>query len=592
MFSPYQPPTNSTSNPRKRLKRAHSSDSEDGPSHTHTHPQTTMPLAPTPTQPLASTNTADDKQPCHHQQTLARLEPDLDSMRQLITCKICQRFLSEPYGLACGHTYCYVCLDAWLVAQRKRTCPDCRSTIKQQPVPSFLIREMTRVFAYRAELLPDGETVEEHDEYIKEAVAKVSEDKEGAGLFRGLFKNADRLQWGALHDPGDDVDRCPVCHWELEDGHCGSCGLTIGDEDGFGLDTGESESSEDDELDNEMVPHDYDDGMDDPGSFDEDDFMDEDGGHHYPHDDDEHDGLDLDAFGVLPRPAAALRRQRRHRHDPINLDSEPESEDSEDPDNDPQMEGFLDNEIIEELDSDDSQEQSDSEPEAEETPRNNRPRQFIRPMVIHDSDDDIPQQPRRPVVIESSDEEEEGPVARTNQRAGKVSRGTRRQQIHEISSSEDTSDDDAEDPVRHNGNGARERAVAPGRRHRSIPVDSESGSNSEDDSESDDAGGVNAGGFSPLQSEANSESQADEFEGNYGAYGGYGDHDSDGENFPPFYQQGNDSDNDDNDDWDQDRAQHDLDILNAMNYADDDDDDGGRSTTAGSAPFPFPASIP
>jgi hypothetical protein len=445
---------------------------------------------------------------------------------------------------------------------------------------------MTRVFAYRAELLPDGETVEEHDEYIKEAVAKVSEDKEGAGLFRGLFKNADRLQWGALHDPGDDVDRCPNCHWELEEGRCGSCGLNIGDEDGFGLDTGDSESSdEDDELDNEMVPHDYDDGMDDPGSFDEDDFMDEDGGHHYPHDDDEHDGLDLDAFGVLPRPAAALRRQRRHRHDPINLDSEPESEDSEDPDNDPQMEGFLDNDVIEELDSDSNEEQSDSEPEAEETPRTNRPRQFIRPMVIHDSDDDIPQQPRRPVVIESSDDEEEGPVARNNQRAGKVSRGARRQQITEISSSEDTSDDDAEEPVRHNGNGARERAVAPGRRHRSITVDSESGSNSEADSESDEAGGVNAGGFSPMQSEGDNESRADEFEGNYGAYDAY-DHDSDGQNFPPFYQQG---DSDIDDDYDHDRAQHDMDIINAMNYAeDDDDDDGGRSTTAGSAPFPFP----
>ena len=601
MFSRVQPLANSSSNPRKRQKRAHSdSDSEDASSRTHPHPRSAMPRAPTPTQPLVSTNTTDEKQPCHHEQALARLEPDLDSMRQLITCKICQRFLSEPYGLACGHTYCYVCLDAWLVAQRKRTCPDCRATIKQQPVPSFLIREMTRVFAYRAELLPDGETVEEHDEYIKEAVAKVSGDKEGPGLFRGLFNNADRLRWGPLHDPGDDVERCPVCHWELEEGRCGSCGLTVGDEDGFGLDTGESESSDDDELDNEMVPHDYD-GMDDPGSFDEDDFMDEEGGHHYPHDDDEHDGLDLDAFGVLPRPAAALSRQRRHRHQPINLDSEPESEDSEDPDNDPQMDGFLDNEDIEELGSGSSQEQSDSEPEAEETPRTNRPRQFIRPMVIHDSDDDVQQQPRRPVIIESSDEDEdeEGPVARNNQRAGKVSRGTRRQHVFEISSSEDTSDDDAEDPDRHNGNTARDRQVAPGRRHRSIPVDSESGSNSDADSESDDAGGVDAGGFSPLQSEADNESQADQFEGNYGAYGAYDHHahgDSDeGGDFDAFYQQGDSE----IDDYNSAHAAHELDVLNAMNYADDDDDDendndddGGRSTTAGSAPFPSPFCFP
>ena len=229
-----------------------------------------MPSAPR----LPHAATSGEQQACQHELKLKRLEPDLDTMRQLITCKICQRFLSEPYGLACGHTYCYVCLDAWLVAQKKRTCPDCRATIKEQPVPSYLIREMTRVFAYRQELLPEGETVEEHDEYIKEAVAQVSGDKETGGLFSGLFKGG-RMHWMPLHDPGDDVDRCPNCHWELEEGSCGSCGLNIGDEDGFGLDTGESENSDDDddELDIDVVPHDYD-GMDDPGSFDEDDYMD------------------------------------------------------------------------------------------------------------------------------------------------------------------------------------------------------------------------------------------------------------------------------------------------------------------------------
>ena len=96
-----------------------------------------------------------------------------------------------------------------------------------------------------------------------------------------------------------------------------------------------------------------------------------------------------------------------------------------------------------------------------------------------------------------------------------------------------------------------------------------------------------------MQSEGDDESQADQFEGNYGAYGVYdhhADHDSDGENFPPFYQQG---DSDIDDDYDDDRAQHDMNILNAMNYAeDDDDDDGGRSTTAGSAPFPSPFRLP
>jgi hypothetical protein len=557
MFSRMQPIANSNSNgnPRKRQKRAHahSSDSEDGPSHQQPHPPPAMPFAPS----LPHAVTGAEQQTCRHEQLLKRLEPDIDSMRQLITCKICQRFLSEPYGLACGHTYCYVCLDAWLVAQRKRTCPDCRATIKQQPIPSYLIREMTRVFVNRAELLPDGETVEEHEEYIQEAATQVATDKGGRGLFSGMFKHGERAQWMPIHDPGDEVDRCPNCHWELEEGVCGSCGLHVGEDvDGFGLDTGEEESSDDDELDNDMVPHDFD-GIEDPGSFDEDDFMNE---------EDVHEEIDLDAFGAYPMPPAHLRR---HRPDQINLDSEPESEDSEDPDNDPQMVGFLDNEEPEESDSDSSRVQSDSEPEAEETPRNARPRHIIRHMVIDDSDDDVPQQPRRPVVIDSSDDEEEGPVARNNQRVGKVSRGTRRPVVQEISSSEDTSEDD-------NGNGN-----VPHGNDVNDDVDSESESNSESDN-----GGVNAGNFSPLQSIASSEDEAAGAEDNYGAYG-IGAYD---------YDEGDDSNEDDPDDFPDFAAEGDRNTEDGYGvYYDADsiggdgpdaDDDGGRSTTAGSAHFP------
>jgi len=420
-------------------------------------------------------------------------------------------------------------------------------------VPSYLIREMTRVFAYRQELLPAGETVEEHDEYIKEAVAQVSTDKETGGLFKGLFKGA-RMHWMPLHDPGDDVDRCPNCHWELEEGRCNSCGLNIGDEDGFGLDTGESENSDDDddddELDNDDVPHDYD-GMDDPGSFDEDDYLDEDG--HHRSADGQDGSVDLDIFGPMPIPAAAHRRSR-HRQNQINLDSEPESEDSEDPDNDPLMEGFLDNEAIEESGSDSSREQSDSEEEAQETPRHAH-RHLVRPTVIHDSDsDDVPRQPRRPVVVDDSSDEE-GPVARNNQRVGKVSRGTRRPPVVQtISSDEDTSPDNSDND------------------------DENSGSSSSSES---DNGGVNAGTFSPMQSEAG---RVNDGLGdlNYGAYG-YNDvvHSDDEAQFADYVSPG---DVDDDVDIDEDGYGNDYGDEYGNGYS-DGEDDGVRSTTAGSAPF-------
>jgi hypothetical protein len=552
-----------SNNPRKRQKRAHTSDSDEAPSRS----PPIMPSAPT----LLHASVGGEQQACQHELKLSRLEPDLDTMRQLITCKICQRFLSEPYGLACGHTYCYVCLDAWLVAQKKRTCPDCRATIKEQPVPSYLIREMTRVFAYRQELLPEGETVEEHDEYIKEAVAQVSGDKETGGLFSGLFEGG-RMHWMPLHDPGDDVDRCPNCHWELEEGRCGSCGLNIGDEDGFGLDTGESDENsddDDDELDVDVVPHDYD-GMDDPGSFDEDDYLDEDGNHRFG---DEGEGsVDLDIFGPLPIPAAAHRRGRHHR-ERINLDSEPESEDSEDPDNDPLMDGFLDNEAIEDSGSDSSNEQSDSEEEAEETPRHTH-RPLISATLTHDSDsDDAPQQPRRPVVVEDSSDEE-GPVARNNQRAGKVSRGTRRAPVVQIvSSDEDTSPDNSEND------------------------EDDDDSDSDSDSESDN-GGVNAGVFSPMQSTADTGSPVNDDMSDLNGLNGLN-----GLDRGPYgsvsprrdYELGYSdvgSPDDDDEDADIDNGGYGNDYGNGFgNGYSDGEDDGVRSTTAGSAPFPSLASL-
>lgn len=412
------------------------------------------------------------------------------------------------------------------------------------------------MFAYRAELLPDGETVEEHDEYIKEAVAKVAEDREGDGLFSGLFKHGERMQWMPLHDPGDGVDRCPNCHWELEDGVCGGCGLNVGDEDGFGLDTGEEESSDDDdedeELDGDMMPRDYD-GMDEVGSFDEDDFIDEDGNSYA---DVEHD---MDGFGPVPIPTAAIRRSR-NRPERIRLDSDPESEDSEDPENDPEMEGFLDDDEHEASDSNSSNEQSDSEEEAEATPRHGR-RSHSRPIAVDSDDEDqAPRPPRRAVVTLDSDSEDEGPVARNSQRAGKVSRGTRRQQPLEISSSENTSDDDEDNNTA------------------SHDIDSDADSSN---------GGVNAGGFSPLQS-TGADSQASAQEGTYG-FGGY---DSDIQERYDNLESGNSDDDETHfdDGWGNNFNDDDGNDYEGPNFVSHDDyegtDDGGRSTTAGSARFP------
>nr|POE51514.1 putative ring finger protein [Quercus suber] len=124
--------------------------------------------------------------PCPHQQSLTSLLTDVNAMRNLITCQICHNLMYEPFSLACGHTYCYSCLSQWL--GHNKSCPDCRTRATQQPVPSYLVREMVLIFISRTQLLPDGETSEEH---VKNA-------REEAGLVYLRLRSLDLSTWSSL----------------------------------------------------------------------------------------------------------------------------------------------------------------------------------------------------------------------------------------------------------------------------------------------------------------------------------------------------------------------------------------------------------
>lgn len=94
---------------------------------------------------------------------------------------------------------------------------------------------MTAVFIARADLLPPGETLEEHRKWQQDDADAVQKDRENTdprtgGLFKGLFNTPAHLMRPSLHivrDQEDGVDRCPICTWELEDGGCTQCGLVF-----------------------------------------------------------------------------------------------------------------------------------------------------------------------------------------------------------------------------------------------------------------------------------------------------------------------------------------------------------------------------
>ncbi|CZT17893.1 uncharacterized protein RCC_03730 [Ramularia collo-cygni] len=334
------------------------------------------------------------KKPCHHEQELLSLHNDLSSMRHLITCNICQRFMYEPYALPCGHTYCYSCLAEWMGTNHKKTCPDCRTYTKQEPTPAFIIKEMVLIFVNRTQLLADGETSEEHHQLAREEADIVAKDRADTderqgGLFKGTFSRASARPVTAVHDTSDHVDRCPNCLHEVEDGWCLTCHVRVRSSDSDSDDTDSSDMSGEDHI-----------------------------------------GLDV------------------HHHITISDISSDDGSDSEDAED---LSGFVENDIRWESDAD----QPDYSFEAvdfEDTPQP----QGQAPLLVSDesdsesdSDDMQPIRRRRPVTIDSDSEDDsdevEDPPVRPN---GMRSRGVNRTDV-ETSSSRRS---DSEDTTRHDAN--------------------------------------------------------------------------------------------------------------------------------------------
>jgi len=369
-------------------------------------------------------------QPSRADEQLKALKSEFDSLRSHLTCKICDRLLYQPYTISCGHTYCYTCLCTWFVANKARkTCPDCRIVVKDLPAPAYVIRDMTSVFIARAELLPAGESIEDHKKWLKEEADAVQSDKDNTdlragGLFKGCFRLSHHQRGPSLQvvrDQEDGVDRCPVCTWELEDGGCTQCGL-IFDETGevsWGdsftgfSDMDEMSEHDQDDLDAEMDMEDpdydgYGDGMEDWGAYppDQNSFM-------------------MRRFleaGIPPNAAAFARRRpithseagsRRSYSQSIVSDlygdemDTVEEEDEDGLDEDSSMNDFIDDEAVP---ASSSPSAASSTPGPVPQQLNNRARAQARARRIVESESSSNRSST--VEEEDEDEEDEGPIRR------------------------------------------------------------------------------------------------------------------------------------------------------------------------------------
>ena len=424
---------------------------------------TSAELAPVASSSISASNKSPDygasaaNASCHHEQSLKALHTDLDAMRQLVTCKICHRLLYEPYSLSCGHTYCYSCLSQWLVDSRKKTCPDCRAVVTQQPNPSYVIRELVLIFVSRNELLPDGETAEEHHTYVREEAEIVAKDKASTdprtgGLFKGCFKRGRHSMLGPIHDPGDGVDRCPLCHWELEDGYCNQCGEVVDLHEHLGFSDYDDDSDiTDDELDHEL---DLEDARAVFGADGQDEYLD--GGLMGDH---------IPLYHGEPGSIANARNPAHPRHRirgrstrgfgsaniPIELPFSDE-DDSEDDEPDENLDGFVvGDDNVQYVSSDEDEDADADAPSTSQTRSRGRRR---APVVLSDDEEDTAASVGAPAESEL-DSDDEGPIVRGSQRnknRGRVEVRQRRARTvpsEEISS--DDEDDDHESEVRGTG---------------------------------------------------------------------------------------------------------------------------------------------
>lgn len=163
-----------------------------------------------------------------------------------IECAICLEVMLVPFMCACGHSFCYRCLNSWF--ENKLNCPTCRTELKEPPTLNIHLRDisktLTDVFLDSLEnptagnILRDART-QQVEEYEKAVKSK-----------RALFGKSFQLV-PMIVDTSDGVPRCGNCHWEAHGSVCLHCGEPIRNpsEDGyFDSDDGEAYNEDQEEV--------------------------------------------------------------------------------------------------------------------------------------------------------------------------------------------------------------------------------------------------------------------------------------------------------------------------------------------------------
>lgn len=73
---------------------------------------------------------------------------DLVDLQADLVCSVCQDFMVHSATIECSHTFCWACVDAWLLTKRFE-CPVCRTSVTREPVRSRALDAIVQKYVER-----------------------------------------------------------------------------------------------------------------------------------------------------------------------------------------------------------------------------------------------------------------------------------------------------------------------------------------------------------------------------------------------------------------------------------------------------------
>lgn len=98
------------------------------------------------------------------QRAATRSALDFEDIQSELLCSICQDWVVHASTIECSHTFCWSCIDTWLL-QKKFECPVCRHVVTREPVRSRAIETIVKKTVERA----GGEGQEEYEDRVRVA---------------------------------------------------------------------------------------------------------------------------------------------------------------------------------------------------------------------------------------------------------------------------------------------------------------------------------------------------------------------------------------------------------------------------------------